>query len=241
MSFIGADRRRHAATAGAVALVHAAAFYLLLAKGVVDVAPAAEALKLFDVREVPADPVPDKASERQAPKPEGAASPANRRARPKPVVAPPPVIRVEPPPVAAPPVAAAGPDASAGAAEVEGPGTGSGGMGTGLGSGSGGSGTGGGGGMRARWVSGRIKDSDYPRSASAAEVGGTVVVHFDVGADGRVSNCRIAESSGDPSLDATTCRLIEKRFRYEPARDARGEPVEDVAGWKQDWWLEPRR
>jgi periplasmic protein TonB len=47
------------------------------------------------------------------------------------------------------------------------------------------------------------------------------------------------ESSGHPELDATTCRLIERRFRFEPARDAHGDLTEDIKAWQQIWWLEP--
>ncbi len=94
---------------------------------------------------------------------------------------------------------------------------------------------------RARWLSGRIDRRDYPADASRSGVGGSVTVHFDVGSDGRVGGCVVVGSSGNAELDRTTCRLIEARFRYAPARDPAGDPVADIAGWRQDWWLEPRR
>jgi protein TonB len=46
------------------------------------------------------------------------------------------------------------------------------------------------------------------------------------------------KSSGHSELDSTTCRLIEQRFRYEPARDSEGRPVPQVVGWAQRWWQE---
>jgi periplasmic protein TonB len=67
-----------------------------------------------------------------------------------------------------------------------------------------------------------------------------VLVRFSVGTDGRANGCTVMESSGHPDLDATTCRLIERRFRFEPAKDARGHAVPDVKAWQQVWWLEPR-
>ena len=59
--------------------------------------------------------------------------------------------------------------------------------------------------------------------------------------NGRAGGCTVVRSSGHAALDATTCRLIEKRFRFEPARDAQGRPVQELRGWKQDWWLEAPR
>ena len=177
-----------------------------------------------------------------APEPEGAAAPPNERATPKPVSAPKPKVVVVPPKMPVPPVSGQGADASAGAAPTPGPGTGAGGEGTGLGAGTGGSGTGGGGGVtKPRWISGAIRNRDYPREASRAKQGGSVTVRYTVGADGRVRDCRVMKTSGVGAIDDTTCRLIEQRFRYEPARDASGRAVAADTGWRQDWWLEPRR
>ena len=67
-----------------------------------------------------------------------------------------------------------------------------------------------------------------------------MVAFFDVQVNGRATNCRVTESSGNADLDARTCELIEKRFRYKPAVDAQGRPVVSEEGWRQTWWLEPR-
>lgn len=234
-------RRDHGAAAVGVAIIHAAIAYALLSQSLVTVAPTPASISVFDIEEIPAPPleVPEPAK-KKAPRPEGAAAPPARRATPTEVVAPsPPVVPIENPVIAAP-VAAIGPDPSAGAAPVDGPGTGAGGAGTGLGSGAGGTGTGAGGGRRSEWRKGRIKDSDYPDAASRARIGGTVVVEFEVGIDGRARRCQIASSSGNADLDSTTCRLIEKRFRFRPATDAQGRPVPEMVGWRQEWWLEAR-
>ncbi|WP_166041008.1 energy transducer TonB, partial [Sphingosinicella sp. YJ22] len=105
------------------------------------------------------------------------------------------------------------------------------------GSGAGGSG---GGASRARHMSGQIVRRDYPRAAVEARAEGRVETRFTVGTDGRVSNCRVTRSSGNAALDQTTCRLIEQRFRWTPARDAQGRPVAEERGWQQTWWLERR-
>src|SRR3546814_17429600 len=69
-----------------------------------------------------------------------------------------------------------------------------------------------GGGTRPVLLGGRIEDSDYPKAASRAKSGGEVEVRFTVQPTGRATGCRITRSSGDASLDATTCRLIEEQI-----------------------------
>ena len=170
------------------------------------------------------------------PRPEGAASPPNLEAQPTPVVAPDPVIRQPvPSPLPAAPIAGTGRAASAGAAQVPGPGTGSGGFGTGTGSGrygGGPGGGGGGGGNGAGWavtpprrVAGDLSIDDLPEALRAAGFRGDVEVRYRVEPDGRATGCRPIRSSGSRLVDETTCRLIERRFRFRPSRDAAGRPT----------------
>jgi protein TonB len=196
-----------------------------------------ESLALFDVRPPPPPPpVSERPARAKANKSSrAAASPPNLAAVPVAIAAPPPII-VLPTPIVLPPVAALGPDMSAGASDRAGAGTGSGATGSGLGDGTG---VPSGGGTSARQIRGGIYDRDYPRAARRAEIEGTVIGQLTIGADGKVHACDITRSSGNAELDATTCRLILKRFRYAPARDARGTAIEEVRSWKQVWWLEP--
>jgi protein TonB len=53
--------------------------------------------------------------------------------------------------------------------------------------------------------------------------------------DGRVGGCTVVRSSGHASLDETTCRLIERRFRYRPALDASGRPTSATEYKSFDW------
>ena len=119
---------------------------------------------------------------------------------------------------------------SAGASSVAGPGTGAGGAGSGLGGGGSG-----GGGSRAQRVRGQLNDSDYPIGARLAGIEGLVAVRFTIQPDGRVNGCQIVKSSGSAELDGTTCRLIERRFRYRPARDAQGRAIAEVATTSFTW------
>lgn len=187
----------------------------------------------------PAEP-PTPAPPVRSVEPEGAAAPPSLRATPKAVVAPKPLLPLPPVnPVVPAPVAGQGSDARAGAADIDGPGTGAGGAGDGLGAGRGGDGSGGVPiASRARYLKGAFSTRDLPRSVRAVGGTGTVVVGFEVSEAGRVRGCRVEESSGYPELDATTCRLIEQRFRYAPARDRAGRAIADVAGWEQRWWVD---
>jgi protein TonB len=210
---------------------------------------AGEQLKMFDVtEELPPPPVEEPppagpmTEKKKTPDPEGAAAPPNIKNTPTQIVAPPPEVKLPvPPPIAAAPVAGQGSAMQAGAAEVPGPGTGRGGVGTGTGSGLNGNGTGGGGGggrpLRARWIRGGIDEGprDYPPRAFAAGIGGTVFMRFVVHPDGRVRGCRVTRSSGSAELDTATCRLLEERLRYEPARDNFGRPVQEVIMGEHEW------
>jgi protein TonB len=228
-----------------VAMVHALLFYMLInGFGGRIVATVGERLKLIDIVELPPPPPAKPAPPRKGnthkartPNPEGAASPKNLRDTPVEIVAPPPQLDL-PPPLPAAPAAGEGRVTAAGAADTPGPGTGSGGIGAGTGSGEYGSGTGGGGGgmaVHARWIAGRIKDSDYPAAALDAGASGTVYLRFIVQPNGRVTDCRITRSSGRADLDITTCRLIEGRFRYRPARDVTGRPIAEMIRGEQHW------
>jgi len=86
-------------------------------------------------------------------------------------------------------------------------------------------------------ISGVIRNSDYPRAARRAAAEGVVFVRFEVQPDGRVGECAITRSSGYSILDDATCDLIQRRFRYRPARDDQGRAVPDVIVGRQAWWL----
>lgn len=172
----------------------------------------------------------------QSPEPdEGAAAEEGREAVAREVVAPEnPLPRPSP----APRAASTG-TADASGARDAGEGTGAGGEGEGTGSGRSGSGQGG------IPVSGPVKiagdirsASDYPAPEGGRETrfGQSVTIHMTVGVDGRASNCRVAEPSNDPVADRITCQLAVERFRFEPARDAAGNPVPATYGWRQEFF-----
>lgn len=244
---VGKNRDRLRALLGVAALHALLGYAFITGLGTQIATTVSDRLKAFDV--LPQQPLPPpeepEPAKQRMPQEQGAAAPPNLKAKPSPVVAPPPLVQLEVPnPIVTAPLPSpvTGSDPSAGASNLPGPGTGSGGVGTGTGSGGQGTGPGGGGGgNKAVRLSGSISGTtDYPRGAKRAGIEGSVAVRFTVEPDGSVSDCEILRSSANDELDATTCRLIERRFRYEPARDANGRPVAEVVTRTFDWML-PRR
>ena len=149
-----------------------------------------------------------------------AVAPAASRARATPVVAPRAIASAMPVIAAATP----GRDAAAagGASDRAGAGSGAGGRGDG----GGGEGEGDGGdGTPPELLRGGMSYRDLPYALKGAGVRGLVSVRYDVGADGRARDCEVTRSSGIAAMDALTCALIVRRFRYAPARSADGERV----------------
>jgi periplasmic protein TonB len=241
---IGPDartRRDRILAAFTVILLHLGIGYLLLSAFGIDVVESTRSmLKVYDVTaELPPTEPPPIPAKAKVEEPTGAASAKNIKSKAAPKEAPTPKVKIkvkDPVPVA--PTAGTGSDRSAGNSNQVGTGTGTGGQGDGTGAGGRGNGSGSAVASRAVYQSGRISNKDYPKSAAKAKVGGTVTAYFTVLPSGRAANCSIKKSSGNAELDATTCRLIEKRFRYTPARNRDGQAIEDQTGWQQTWWLE---
>lgn len=226
-----ADRPDQAKAIAAVVGVHVAlAAVILTGLNVRMVSRAVERLNTFDVVRPP-DPPRQEPPPKPAPKPQQAKQPEGapaKKANPSPIVAPEPRIPVESP-IAAAKVAGTGSASTAGAAA------------SGTGTGAGGSGTGPGGGgdyskfTPARRIS-RIPDREYRRLSATGISSGSVGVTIKVNTDGSVSNCRIARSSGDGSIDALMCELTLRYIRFQPARDPSGRPVAQDMTFFPNWW-----
>jgi len=236
--------RSPAPAAGAAAVLFLIGYLLITGLAVGLRAHVPDILATFAVGPTPPPPPPVKQVIPRKPKshkPDGAASPANLKAKPTDVVAPtlPPPI---PQQIAAAPKPGPGTAASAGASNVPGPGTGAGGQGNGTGSGDAGSGDGDDGDWTPpRLVHTGIRDKDYPPSVSDAPAPRPLLTRLSIDAEGRVTHCTVTRSSGDPAYDATTCRLVEQRFRFKPARDPQGRPVASFAEGEHEWTGRVRR
>lgn len=82
-----------------------------------------------------------------------------------------------------------------------------------------------------------LGSDDYPLTALQLRDEGVVQAGYRIGIDGRVDQCTILKSSGSPSLDSSTCRLLAARARYWPARDGRGKSVPQQATIRFNWVL----
>lgn len=81
------------------------------------------------------------------------------------------------------------------------------------------------------WNSGK-----YPPEALALQAQGTTTIVWTIGTDGRVSQCRVAVTSGDDSLDAASCAKV-KSARYTPAIGKNGKPMESHSTARVTWVL----
>jgi protein TonB len=226
-----ADRPDKAKAIAAVVLVHVAlATAILTGLNVHTVRRAVEQLTTISVVEPPppppVQPPPPAEKPQQMKKAAGAPAP---KAEPTPVVAPPPKIPI-PSPIPAAKVAGAGSSPNSGASTA----------GTGTGAGGTGNGPGGGGyGDYSRFTPARlvsnIPNFEYARLAATGIPSGRVGVVILVGRDGGVSNCRIARSSGDPSIDGLVCQLTVRYVRFRPASDPDGRPVAQDITYFPNW------
>lgn len=225
-----ADRSSRAKAIAAVALVHAGLGAAILSGLNVTIAErVVDRLQTIDVRLLPPPPPPEPPpaprKDKRMKLEEGA---AGKKADPSPVVAPAPRIPVQSPLPAAP-VAGTGSATTSGAAA----------SGTGTGAGGSGSGPGGGGDYSkftpARRIS-KIPDREYRRLSSTGIQSGSVGVTVRVGTDGSVSNCRVARTSGDASIDALMCELTVRYVRFSPARDPSGTPVAQDVTFYPNWY-----
>lgn len=178
----------------AVALFHAVIGYAFITGLAYNVVKkVAEDLKTFDVAEEPPPP-PE-----QPPPP-----PPEQKVEPPPMIAPPPIVQApvvvappvqtvrEPPPVIHVEAPPAPKPSMASPAKPKG--------------------------NPGAWVT----NDDYPSSAIREGVQGTTSFRLDIGPDGRVTGCTVTGSSGSSALDDTACRLLTRRARFTPAKDAAG-------------------
>ncbi|WAT18798.1 TonB family protein [Aurantiacibacter sp. MUD11] len=87
---------------------------------------------------------------------------------------------------------------------------------------------------------GWITNADYPRRGITRELEGSATYRLVIGSNGRVSECEITRSSGHGVLDDATCNLIQRRARFDAAKNNRGENVVGTYSGNVTWQL-PRR
>lgn len=70
-----------------------------------------------------------------------------------------------------------------------------------------------------------ITDRDYRSNWIRREMAGSASFSLQISATGKVTGCSIISSTGHDALDQATCALIQKRAKFEPARDNKGNPT----------------
>lgn len=86
-------------------------------------------------------------------------------------------------------------------------------------------------------IAGEIRDSDYPREAKRDSTGGTVSITMQVDPEGKVERCDVRLTSGGSVLERATCELVQKRFRFRPARNESGNPIHAVLTQTVSWLM----
>jgi periplasmic protein TonB len=83
-----------------------------------------------------------------------------------------------------------------------------------------------------------FSDDDYPDASRRAEEQGVARVTFTIGTNGQVTACAVTKTSGFPRLDEATCKVIQRRWRFNPAKDAAGQPIEETKSQPVRWQLQ---
>lgn len=86
-----------------------------------------------------------------------------------------------------------------------------------------------------------IGEDDYPDASRRAEETGTTKIRYTITTDGRATNCTVTASSGFPRLDEAACKIVERRFKFDPAKDAAGQPIEEGRSQSIKWQLTGNR
>ena len=225
MAFEQLDNRSRVIGMAATLAINASlvALVLTLSTGLVPRAWRSPGLTTVDI--TPPPPPPPPASKPAA----AAAAPPSRGASKAPSPVNPP--RPLPTPTPAQPAIDAGSQFATGAGSAAGSGAGQGGQGSGTGRG----GSGGRAVTPPVHIAGALSNADYARAGLPRGAQGTVVIGFRVRADGGVDGCHTVRSSGYAAIDQATCRLVEQRFRFRPAQDSAGHPVDYAENTDFTW------
>lgn len=82
-----------------------------------------------------------------------------------------------------------------------------------------------------------VTDNDYRTSWINRKWEGTVAFRLSIGADGKIKDCTITESTGHSALDEATCTLVKRRAKFEPAKNDRGDTVSGTFSSAVRWQI----
>lgn len=84
---------------------------------------------------------------------------------------------------------------------------------------------------------GWISNDDYPTRDIRRGNEGVVGYRLVIGSDGKVDSCDIVASSGHAGLDQTTCTLLQKRAKFNPATNGEGARTTGTFAGKVNWQI----
>jgi len=84
---------------------------------------------------------------------------------------------------------------------------------------------------------GWVTNNDYPQIALRRGWEGDLTYALDIGADGKVDDCRIVNSSGRRALDDAACRMITRRARFDPATNRSGDAIAGTYRGAVSWMI----
>lgn len=82
-----------------------------------------------------------------------------------------------------------------------------------------------------------VTDNDYRTVWINRGWDGVAGFSLSVGTNGRVENCTITQSTGHTALDQATCRLVQRRARFNPAKNDQGEKVSGTFSSAVRWQI----
>jgi protein TonB len=82
-----------------------------------------------------------------------------------------------------------------------------------------------------------FRAADYPLASLVRKEQGSVTVRLTVGVTGRVGACDVTSSSGSRTLDNASCRILQSRASFAPARDSSGNATTDTVRQEIRWVL----
>lgn len=83
----------------------------------------------------------------------------------------------------------------------------------------------------------RMVQKNYPRAAEGRGEEAVMGLKILVGVDGRVEKCITIKKTKAENFDESACEIFKEHARFEPARDAEGNPTRDFYTTSVMYWM----
>jgi TonB family protein len=90
---------------------------------------------------------------------------------------------------------------------------------------------------REKGLRGLFTAADYPAAALKDGRMGRAHVRLRIDDTGSITECSVLRSSGSAELDATTCKVLNERAKFDPARDVDGKATRGIVVTAVHWML----